>query len=186
MREQVINFNTALLAKQKGFNEKTFTFYQYPKKSNKYIKVYGRNKKIEKDYILVLPDTEEFGKNNWSYVNYNEKELIKIVYSDCTIISNFVSAPTQSLLQKWLREKHNIVVTINFTVIDDSEKAFVWIINQYVEEGIENTRKKDIQDFWKEYQSFSEKRMSWFETYEEALEKGLFEALNLINNENSK
>lgn len=90
-------------------------------------------------------------------------------------------APTQSLLQKWLRERKSpIVLEVNFGVIDDSESAFTWHISEYVPEGVEGTRKKDEMDFWKNYDSFVCVSGAWYETYEEALEEGLIETLNLI------
>lgn len=63
-----------------------------------------------------------------------------------------ISAPTQSLLQKWLRETHNIVV-------------LVWY-NPELQEWESHISEKYYE--------------SKFETYEEALEKGLQEALKLI------
>lgn len=69
-----------------------------------------------------------------------------------------VSAPTQSLLQKWLREKHKLHITI----FSSSQESWMFRItkpHQILTEGIYG------EDFT---------------TYEEALETGLQEALKLI------
>jgi hypothetical protein len=80
---------------------------------------------------------KEINKNNWEILN----------------------APTQSLLQKWLREEHNIAV-YNKPLTDNSGRWSAYVddmeghhhITYYIYEA----------------------------TYEEALEKGLQEALKLI------
>lgn len=63
---------------------------------------------------------------------------------------------TQSLLQRWLREKHNIHITINCKRTDLS-----------------------LDGFWYVVKSLSSKM---FNTYEQALEEGLYKALKLIKN----
>ena len=65
-------------------------------------------------------------------------------------------APTQSLLQRWLREEYNIHITINCKRTDLSLDGFWYVMKS------------------------QESKM--FNTYEEALEKGLYEALKLIKN----
>ena len=70
-------------------------------------------------------------------------------------------APTQSLLQKWLREVHNIDVwsqpfVMNKSLPDESYSYFIYVNGIFVKDGM------DYIDF------------------EEALEKGLQEALKLI------
>lgn len=69
-------------------------------------------------------------------------------------------APTQSLLQKWLRETHNIHISID-TNWSLENIGFIFYIKSNI---------KDVE--------MSER----FNTYEEAFEEGLFEALKLINN----
>lgn len=66
----------------------------------------------------------------------------------------YYSRPTQSLLQKWLREIHNI----KLVVWDRYEEGYYYAIN-----GATDISKQKI-----------------VETYEETLEIGLQEALNLI------
>jgi hypothetical protein len=82
-------------------------------------------------------------------------------------------APTQSLLQRWLREVHNIHIVMN-TIYDYSktpEEFDGWSI--YIGLNSRKDIKSDIND----------KLISiYFNTYEEALEKGLLEVLNLLTN----
>ena len=114
MIEQLVEFETAKLAKERGFNEECWDYY----------------------------DNGGVSRPNITKVS-NKMKLI--------------SAPTQSLLQKWLREVHNIKLTVMFreNSITGTE-SWDWLI-------------KGIDVFYKR-----------FKTYEEALEKGLIEALKLI------
>lgn len=66
------------------------------------------------------------------------------------------SAPTQSLLQKWLREKHKCDIIINITSMTNEYWAYIpnFIIGNWTSKNCT--------------------------TYEEALEKGLYEALKLL------
>jgi hypothetical protein len=77
-----------------------------------------------------------------------------------------ILAPTQSLLQKWLREEHGIPVTvIHFPSYNDGGKS------EYVEYRYSIIRDNEVWD-----------EIMRHKTYEEALEKGLQEGLKLINN----
>jgi len=73
-----------------------------------------------------------------------------------------ISAPTQSLLQKWLREVHNIHV---FPVIEPLGRKYrgSTVYNEKKDNYIESN--------------------FYYNSYEEALEIGLQEALKLISNE---
>lgn len=124
MEEQLITFETAKLAKEKGFDIKVETFYMGDSEEN-FLHNAGK-------------------KDNWNNHKclLNESEL-----------SNDYSAPTQSLLQKWLREEHGIDVYC-MPVGDDSYK-------------------------W--YNNIASHNPVLTGTYEEALEVGLQEALKLIN-----
>lgn len=91
-----------------------------------------------------------------------------------------IFAPTQSLLQKWLREIHNIHINIQHdydTKVpgEDWNEGYI----AYVEDIIEG----HLLDM---YPSPGEDDFLYYNTYEEALEKGLYEALKLIKNELEK
>ena len=137
MKEQLISFETAKLAKEKGFNEECYFTYG----------------EISEDYCLF--------KSEYSETNSEVNEYI-------------YSAPTQSLLQKWLREVHNCHVEVIFhSPLDDSyitkdNLRYCFEVNYYGKNF--NIPFTDDED----YSGYD------YLTYEEALEKGLQEALKLI------
>jgi hypothetical protein len=127
MEEQLITFDTAKLAKGKGFN--------IPVRYG----VYGPKMKL----------TESHGwenEKNLELINWNS--ILKQNNSQAT------SIPTHSLLQTWLRKAHKIDIFIT--------EGF-HIISKY---------KVYTKPSWGYFEEF--------DSYEEALEKGLQEALKLI------
>jgi len=129
MKEELVSFKVANLAKEKGFDFPClYTVSLDPKLG----KVYNSH---QMDYI------------DWNnYIPTTNPSLGKC----------YISAPTQSLLQKWLREVH-----YQFVHVEHSSGCWMWVI--------ENA-KGYIEESGTDY------------TFEEALEKGLFEALHLIKN----
>lgn len=129
MEEQLISFETAKLAKEKGFDILCKKYY-----------------------------------NGVDILHTSKTSILHEAYR--------MYAPTQSLLQKWLREKH---------------KTFV-----YSNSGIRGTRNSRTELYftcqlsqrrpWKEERKYGLTHLSFetFKTYEEAIEKGLQEALKLI------
>ena len=81
MQEQLISFETAKLAKEKGFN--IFTDVCFANTPNSDDKQY---KKIKLHHSHSVGSVDSFGN----------------------ILTLVAYAPTQSLLAKWLREEHNI------------------------------------------------------------------------------
>jgi len=115
MTEELISFETAKLAKEKGFDWEC--------------------------RMTAVEDTEHiYGTGNDNHNQYR----------------NNVSIPTQSLLQKWLREEHNIQV-------------YAWYDEDAAYQCLFEKMNMDIYD-----------KFFHFQTYEEALERGLQEALKLI------
>ena len=143
MQENLITFETAKLAKEKGFNIPTISYYN-PK---------GRSEESE-GYM-----TERLECSNWNDGQGSYPTLAKDV--EC-------SAPTQSLLQKWLREVHNI----------------------HIEPQLSRNSQEEYKDWWFYlYPNLSGGRIKFFPSeigeglsYEKALEIGLQEALKLIPN----
>jgi len=122
LEEKLISFETAKLAKKKGFN------------------VHCRWRFDDENGDLY--ENEDFPYNSWN---------------------GSLFAPTQSLLQKWLREKHNTHITIE-------DHTFVDIVN----EG-------SGWKFYVEVYGCTEiGRGKLYNSYEDALEFGLLEALKLI------
>lgn len=71
----------------------------------------------------------------------------------------YISAPTQSFAQKWLREKHNILVVVYPFFNDPSDKDKFWC---------------------RVFTPDDKGGTSMYDTYEEALEEGLQIGLNFI------
>tara|TARA_B100000953_G_C17740165_1_gene331978 strand:- start:110 stop:484 length:375 start_codon:yes stop_codon:yes gene_type:complete len=124
MREEIITFETAVLAKDMGFN-------------------------------IEVP--ESYGNDGGFYISKNKD-----------LIPNWsrVYAPTQTILQKWLREKHNLHCMVYPTY--DGEKNMYRLY--YGIEPVESLN--DNYSF-----EYTDKE---YPTYEEALEVGLQELLNYI------
>ena len=89
MQEQLISFETAKLAKEKGLEQHPTKLF-YP-----YYNYKGEFKGDVKDYLK-------------KYLNEE----------DATNFEN-IFAPTQSLLQKWLMEKYRIFININYDGNDE-------------------------------------------------------------------
>lgn len=125
MKEELISFETAKLAKEKGFDLKTQSYYGrcFP----------------EIEFEIFCDNLDVFGGDFSCY------------------------APTKSLLQKWLREKHYIHINIGFV-----KSGYFWhiiVIPKYDYEGF-----KELDD----------ESDIYYKTYEEALEIGLQEGLKLL------
>lgn len=131
MKEELITYPTAKLAKDKGF---------------------------------AVPIKPVYAFDNW---DYNEWRLFRDplkVYnnSDKTEYGN-ISAPTQSLLTKWLREVHNI--HINIMPNHNNTKTWDYVIYEL------------RYTCWL---GDDRNRTFKYNSYEEALEEGLFQGLKLI------
>ena len=151
MREQLISFETAKLAKEKGFNEREHWFYKV--KSENDIELYGCTKKQLvgfKGYNPIYNKVNDYHTNK-------EKDNAKLYRC---------SAPTQSLLQKWLMEKYIFFININY---DGNDEVFrVEIIKQ------NNDRSRKV------FYLKEENIIMMFHSYEDALEISLQEGLKLI------
>lgn len=131
MNDTLVSFNTAKLAKEKGFD--------------------------------LLCDNVCFEDGTHRKLNYYEGDGDG--YEKNTSISEYdeyvCTKPTQSLLQKWFREHHNIdIISIPVRWTGHEEIAY-WTYAI-----------KSIQPVGKELYKYN--------TYEEALEIGLEKALNII------
>ena len=127
LKEKLISFETAKLAKEKGFDIETKGFYNNG---------------------IFVNTGSEIGQYH-SFHNGRPK-----INDD-----KICSAPTQSLLQKWLREVHNVSIKID----DYYTYSRVRFDYNICELGSQEDNPVGV-----------------FETYEEALEIGLQEALKQI------
>ena len=140
MQEELITFETAKLAKEKGFVNGTKGCFIVYKEDNINPKGDKGTKKGEFEYCkrFSLKNGELDSDEDYKYLE----------------------RPTQSLLQKWLREVYNIHLMIE--PFYNEQKVLVYGFDLITERTEEET--------------IVEKG---FKNYEEALEKGLQEALKL-------
>ena len=138
MEDTRITFETAKLAKEKGFTQETNRFE---------IPYYNYKGEFKGDV------------SDW--------RVRKYIRGEDTSNIEFVSAPTQSLLAKWLREEHSIHINIHIKVYqkDSTHYNLTWWIH-----GIK-IKYNPIDIFSIDTKS---------KTFEEALEIGLQESLKLI------
>jgi len=129
MEEKLIGFETAKLAKEKGF---------------------------EHNRLFYNKDGEIFHSIDADYMG------MKITYENGKPI---YPAPTQTLLQRWLREEHQIFVTVT----EDFYNTPGWYFNIF--HGNYPTHHRITN---------TELEIPPLDLYESALELGLFEALKLI------
>lgn len=131
MRDDVILFETAKLARDKGFKVPCDGRYFWDHKWQLSLK--GAAK--------CSNDSDMKDRSNVSYC-----------------------APTQSLIQKWLRDEHRIYVTVS-SIEDGENILFDYSIKQKAQIFGYSEIKTKLQEF---------------KTYDEALESGIEKALNLI------
>lgn len=132
MQEQLISFETAKLAKEKGF-----------------VDIVGNWR----------------GKHYYNHLGQLDGDIIESLRKTNRDKEEFqpIAAPTQSLLQKWLREEHQVHIEID---LDTDDAFYILKPYKYVIDVYQDVDHK----FFKEY----------FDSYEEALERGLQEGLKLI------
>ena len=169
MEEQLISFEVAKLAKEKGFKEKCYaTYYDYPSMYKEYSAKKLIERKLDKielhfnnSEIWIHPSEKRNGflgcdspEHYIRYIDYKSHLKNNNISKKDSAQKHWYSAPTQTLLQKWLREKHNIFLTVEYSL--DKDDWFYYLYKQRINKYIH------------------------FKTYEEAFEAGLKEALQLI------
>lgn len=150
---KLITFNTAKLAKEKGFDEETEGYF-YPSAFH----IDGKPRllsddanNINKTYYDELPKGISLCKYNWNSHHPN---------------SDFFAVPTKSELQTWLREVLNLNIAIQYK---PNIKKWDYIVYNLDLNG------KEYVKFYSQYYKVHDNRR--FDSYEDALENGLEEAL---------
>lgn len=134
MKDELITYDTALLAKEKGFDEWALQDAYYD------------------------PGSTEPGTLQYAYHKQQS-------FSTPNRWHRLIQAPTQSLLQRWLREVH---------------KIYVCMEPHSVGPGVHSWWLSKPQHFYKFSNVHELEHPYEFWSYEEALEKGLQAALKLI------
>lgn len=160
LKEPVVSFETAKLAREKGFEDVIGTgcgksYYTYDGKLNG----------------SVVDELSE-------YFRLKKEEGLEHSQAEEKNTKKSVSAPAQTLLQKWLREKHNIIVIPNYIYISCGADQYGPLCDKLRYDVDELCMKVDG------YFITIPLTPNLFDTYEEALEEGLREALNMIPDKN--
>lgn len=144
MKEKLVSLELAKLALKKGFDYPT---YDYVWTDRDYIqRMCDSNKPSELHRQMLF--TEDIDKKK------------RVLYT--------ISVPTQSLLQKWLREVHKIHIVVlqtNLPLTEPETAEWEWGYDIHIINNPNNSIKT---------------RIGTFLTYEDALENALTEALNLL------
>lgn len=135
MKEKIISFETAKLAKEKGFNIPTRNFYADISWNNK--EVYTCSEIGHPEYTIDMGENHGFG--------------------------DIILIPTQNILQKWLREIHNIDITI-----PPSKLGYFATISYWDKDG----NSKEIE------------ANNYYFKYEIALEEAFKKSLKILPNKN--
>ena len=140
MKEELISFETAELAKEKGFKELCFAAFHKNNRNDGYFE------------SGIISQSEYF-----KFPTMSNGDKIAVLQKDYI---HTILRPTQSLLQKWLREVHKI----------DVEAPLVYKLNtrEYLVRIYRHNTEIILSTF------------HYYNTYEEALEEGLYQALLLV------
>ncbi len=131
--EQIVTFETAKLAKEKGFNAMVYNCYN--SNGNLYSDGYC-------EYIDDRPSS------------------LGMPFENDDLRSEGILSPTQALLQKWLREKYKIHITI----FSSSQESWMFRVTELHQDLTEGSYGED------------------FETFEDALEAALEKGLDKVEN----
>ena len=145
MKEQLISFGTAKLAKEKSFDSGCDWIFDETETISHHLLIHRRK------YSNTPADTYNTG------------------------------LPTQSLLQRWLREVHEIQVSIDYQGIESDSMEWCYTIKQLPEE-FKNAKRwvQHVVEIQSGQFHVNNTYSGFFESYEEALEAGLVQALKLI------
>ena len=83
-------------------------------------------------------------------------------------LAQVIFAPTQAQLQTWVREKHNIHIIIKYFNNSSLTSRWGWMLIKLDGSDIKETGIKEFKDY------------IFFDSYEDALEEGLRQALNRL------
>jgi rubrerythrin len=140
MKEDLISFKTAKLAKEKGFDWGCQDCYS------------------DRGYLYSNGWCERL--DDW----FEDQDFFNSEIEEKQASEKYYTRPTQSLLQKWLREEHKINVEVT------------WMCEKWFCDVYDLKTPMPNKSMCKSL--FNEKE--GFKTYEEALEKGLLEGLKSI------
>jgi len=144
MKEQLVSFETAKLAKEKGFEIPSARFYC----TDGVIRFHP--------FSIFHLDEDEVDELEEDSILINDGKFIVSLWEDRNLTIGNILAPTQSLLQKWLRVVHDIDVIVSVVYTGDGKRYHCDLFTTYMSS-----------------------LPSIFDTHEESLEEGLQEALKI-------
>jgi len=147
MMGQIVSYEVAALAREKGFLEHCdWRYTEYD--DNKLVNWKDEQVKecIEYDITYAYKAVESLADSYFHIFKHRDDGW-------------YLAAPTQSFLQAWLRNEHKIEIAVQ------------WFDKGYIKAVKKHPFKNNTY------------RMETWNSYEEALEMALFEALNLIPDE---
>lgn len=157
--KELITYKTAQLAKQAGFNLPTVRYFCGEESTAHFEELY------HPEHVLIEEDTLlEYWNNGWVVNKTNNSQCLGCKADNINYFET-CSQPTQSLLQRWLREVNNCVVEVTSRKDYDNKIVYTWDIYDTKISDEETTDEEPL-----------------FDTYELALEQALQEALTLIIN----
>ena len=157
MEEKLVSYKVAKLAKEVGFNEEC----EYGYTRLKELMTIDRSQESFFGGASRNYRNSELESYNKSYLECNDDEYVCIY-----------TAPTQSFLQKWLREVHNIEISVRAIKWENDKLKTGLVLDSY---------EYEMYPLNKPYYIYH--KVSGFKTYEQALEQAILESLKLIKNE---
>jgi len=153
MKEQLVSFKTAKLAKEKGFAQSADDYTLLTT-------VYELNGKLFNNGEIKI--STNFSNSKTPFGQNTLKDIHASIFEMDNSLDKFILAPTQCLLQKWLREEQDLHLSVERR--ENNSYRLLYSFSIY------NPRYTLAEyDF-----------DNGFDTYEEALEVGLQEALKTI------
>lgn len=162
MKDQLISLETAKLAKEKGFNISTQIAYIDDKLFTNFEDSHGD----EREYYFDANDFyEDWNRKDWVF-SKDGGECFGCKLDNKKWFEAY-SAPTQSILQRWLRENHNLFITIEPYIGHDYDIFYGGkIFKRKATKTSGNIKIINTNIF--------------YSSYEDTLERALYEALTLI------
>jgi len=153
MSDRIINLETAKLAKENGFNE------------------YTKNIFLSNGLCVHTCHLDKNSDHQNEYCN-----------DGFHVYTFLYSAPTQTVLQKWLRENHNIeigVLRYSYSGGVYQGRCYMWFVDQYDDKY--NYELEENEEYW----ILNERKSQGYKSkiYEEALEAALIVALKIVGNQ---
>lgn len=170
MQDQLVSLATARLAKDKGFDWKCL--FHYSKWDNNKTPEPNKTRATSLKPILEHPRSDYYTCGDVNVSNLFWNHFNKTVWKDKKAVDSYaIDCPTQSLLQRWLREIHGISIDLNSSHKNYKQSiSYFYTIIEYDRPHGGPSNVKNIICM----------RNGSYQCYEECLELALQEALKLI------